>query len=140
MDPQFVGIGAPDDQVIVNKYEVQLENGSGIITICIPYSSIKPIKEKLKNKFRREKMEIDSSWKRYIREKILEATVELRCTMGKSTIKGGELLNMKVDDVILFDQKMGNTVIVNVESIPKFKGYPGACNKKKAVKIIEKIE
>jgi flagellar motor switch protein FliM len=139
MDPQFVGIGAPDDQVIVNKYEVQLENGNGIITICIPYSSIKPIKEKLKNKFRREKMEVDSAWKTYFKEKILETTVELSCTMGKATINGGELLNMKVDDVILLDQKMGNTVIVNVEYLPKFRGYPGACNKKKAVKIIERI-
>jgi len=140
MDPQFVGIGAPDDQVIVNKYEVQLENGNGIITICIPYSSIKPITEKLKTKFRREKMEIDSTWKKYFRQKILETTVELSCNMGKATINGGELLNMKVDDVILLDPKMGNIVTVNVEYLPKFRGYPGACNKKKAVKIIERIE
>jgi flagellar motor switch protein FliM len=140
MDPQFVGIGAPDDQVIVNKYEVQLENGNGIITICIPYSSIKPITEKLKNKFRREKMEVDSAWKQYLEEKIMETTVELSCTMGKATINGGELLNLKIDDVILLDQKMGNTVTVNVECLPKFRGYPGACNKKKAVKIIERIE
>jgi flagellar motor switch protein FliM len=140
MDPQFVGIGAPDDQVIVNKYEVQLENGNGVITICIPFASIKPIQEKLKTKFRREKMEVDSTWKKYFRQKILETTVELSCTMGKATINGGELLNLKVDDVILLDQKMGNTVIVNVEHLPMFKGYPGACNKKKAVKIIERIE
>jgi flagellar motor switch protein FliM len=140
MDPQFVGIGAPDDQVLVNKYEVQLENGNGIITICIPYSSIKPIAEKLKNKFRREKMEVDSAWKKYLEEKLLETTVELSCTMGKATINGGELLNLKVDDVILLDQKTGNTVTVNVECLPKFRGYPGACNKKKAVKIIERIE
>ena len=140
MDPQFVGIGAPDDQIIVNKYEVQLENGNGIITICIPYSSVKPIKEKLKDKFQHEKMEVDSKWQKYIQGKILESTVELRCTMGKATINGGELLNMKVDDVILLDQTMGNTVIVNVEHLPKFKGYPGACHKKKAVKIIERIE
>lgn len=139
MDPQFVGIGAPDDQVIVNKYEVQLENGNGVITICIPYGSIKPIKEKLKNKFKREKMEVDSTWKKYFYERILEAKVELSCTMGKATIKGGELLNMKIDDVILLDPKIGNIVTVNVERLPKFRGYPGACNKKKAVKIIERI-
>jgi flagellar motor switch protein FliM len=139
MDPQFVGIGTPDDLVIVNKFEVQLENGNGFITICMPYSSIKPIKEKLKNKFRSEKMEEDKTWKKYIQQKLLETTVELSCTMGKATIKGAELLNLKVDDVILLDQKIGNIVTVNVENIPKYKGYPGACNKKKAVKIIERI-
>lgn len=140
MDPQFVGIGTPDDLVIVNKYEVQLENGNGFVTICIPYSSIKPIKEKLKNKFRREKMDIDKRWKRYIQERIQEMTVELSCTMGMAKINGGDLLSMKVDDVIMLDQKLGNSVIVNVENIPKFKGYPGACNKKKAVKIIDRLE
>jgi flagellar motor switch protein FliM len=140
MDPQFVGIGAPDDEVIVNKYEVQLENGNGVITICIPYSSIKPIAEKLKNKFRREKMEVDSTWKKYLEEKVLETTVEVSCTMGKATIKGCELLNLKIDDVILLDPKTGNTVTVNVERLPKFRGFPGACNKKKAVKIIQRIE
>ena len=140
MDPQFVGIGTPDDLVIVNKFEVQLENGNGFITICIPYSSIKPIKEKLKNKFRREKMDIDQSWKRYIQGKIQETTVELSCTMGMAKINGADLLGMKVDDVIMLDQKMGNSVIVNVENIPKFKAYPGACNKKKAVKIIDRLE
>jgi flagellar motor switch protein FliM len=140
MDPQFVGIGTPEDLVIVNKYEVQLENGNGFITICIPYSSIKPIKEKLKNKFRREKMAIDQSWKKYIQERIQETMVELSCTMGMAKINGSELLGLKVDDIIMLEQKSGNSVIVNVENIPKFKGYPGACNKRKAVKIIDRLE
>ena len=140
MDPQFVGIGTPDDLVIVNKFEVQLENGNGFITICIPYSSIKPIKEKLKNKFRREKMAIDQSWKKYIQERIQETMVELSCTMGMAKINGSELLGLKVDDIIMLEQKSGNSVIVNVENIPKFKGYPGACNKRKAVKIIDRLE
>ena len=140
MDPQFVGIGTPEDLVIVNKFEVQLENGNGFITICIPYSSIKPIKEKLKNKFRSEKMDIDQNWKRYIQERIQETMVELSCTMGMAKINGADLLSMKVDDVIMLDEKFGNSVIVNVENIPKFKGYPGACNKKKAVKIIDRLE
>ena len=140
MDPQFVGIGTPDDLVIVNKFEVQLENGNGFITICIPYSGIKPIKEKLKNKFRSEKIDIDQNWKRYIQERIQETMVELSCTMGMAKINGTDLLSMKVDDVIMLDQKLGNSVIINVENIPKFRGYPGACNKKKAVKIIDRLE
>ena len=84
-------------------------------------------------------MEVDSTWKKYFYERILEAKVELSCTMGKATINGGELLNMKIDDVILLDPKIGNIVTVNVERLPKFRGHPGACNKKKAVKIIERI-
>lgn len=139
MDPQFVNIGTPEDLAIVNKYEVQLENGNGFITICIPYPNIKPIKEKLKNKFRSPKKEVDQSGRKYIQERIQEMMVELSCTMGETKINGGDLLSMKVDDVIMLEQTMGNTVIVNVEKIPKFKAYPGASNKKKAVKIIDRL-
>jgi flagellar motor switch protein FliM len=60
--------------------------------------------------------------------------------MGMAKINGSDLLNMKVNDVIMLDQNLGNSVVINVENIPKFKGFPGACNKKKAVKIIDRLE
>lgn len=138
-DPQFVGIAATDELVVVNRFGIQLEHVNGFITICTPFSSIKPIKEKLKNKFRSEKIEVDTTWKKYIQIKLLETTVELKCIMGKATIKGGELLNLKINDIILFDQEVGNSVTVKVENIPIYKGYPGAVNKKQAVKIVERI-
>ena len=135
LDPQFAGIVTPEDVVIVFKFMVHLENGSGSITICIPYPSIEPIKEKLKYKFQAEKMEVDHAWRKYIEKKIGDMTVELRCTMGKAKINGKELLQMKVDDVILMDQKIGDPITVEIEDIPKFKGYPGTYNNKKAIKI-----
>jgi flagellar motor switch protein FliM len=66
--------------------------------------------------------------------------VELNCIMGMTKIKGRELLKMKIDDVILLDQKPGDLAIVNIEGIPKFKGSPGSCNNRKAVKISEIIK
>lgn len=79
IDPKFVGIGTSDDLVIVNKFEVQLENGNGFIVICIPFSSTEAIKEKLKNKFRCEKMNVDKNWKKYIQEKLIkEATAKVK--------------------------------------------------------------
>jgi len=139
MAPQFLGIETPDELMVVFKFEVKLESGSGFINICMPFSSIKPISETLKNNFRSQKVEVDTTWKKYIQKKLLETTVELKCILGKATLKGGELLNLKIDDIILLDQKMGNTVTIKVEDIPKYRGYAGTCNKKKAVKIIEKI-
>jgi len=50
MDPKFVGIGTPDELMVVFKFEVKLESGTGSINIYMPFSSIKPISEKLKNR------------------------------------------------------------------------------------------
>ena len=138
MDPQFTGIVTPEDVVIASKFIVDLENGSGTITICIPYSSLEPIKTKLKSRYHGERLEVDHSWRRYISEKILDMTVEVSCNMGRTEISGRDLLDMKVDDILLLDQRIGDAMVVYVEGIPKFKGYPGSFNKKKAVKISDK--
>jgi flagellar motor switch protein FliM len=140
MDPQFAGIVQPEDVVIVNKFEVELENVSGIITICIPYSSIEPIKDRLKTGFQDEAKEVDTEWRRYIEKKIMDMDVELSCTIGMANIKAEELLGLKVDDVIILDQNPGDNTIVKIEGIPKFKGSPGSSNHRKAVRISEIIK
>jgi len=140
MDPQFAGIVKPEDVVIVNKFEVELENVSGIITICIPYSSIEPIRDRLKTGFQDEVKEVDKEWRRYIEKKIMDMDMELSCTMGTANIKAEELLGLKVDDVIILDQNSGDNTIVKIEGIPKFKGSPGSCNNRKAVRISERIK
>lgn len=139
IDPQFAEIVRPEDVVVIFKFIVHLENGTGSITICLPYSSLEPIKAKLKHRFHGKKLEIDHNWRNYIEKKIGEMQVELSCTMGMTKINGRELLEMKINDVILMDQKIGDHIVVEIEGIPKFKGFPGACNKRKAVKIIEKL-
>jgi flagellar motor switch protein FliM len=137
MDPQFAGVVNPDDLVIVNKFMIDLESGSGSMTLCLPYSSIEPIKSRFQTSFRAAGMETDQVWRKYIQKEIMKMTVELSCIMGKAKINGRELLEMKVDDVIALDQKIGDAVVVNVEGIPKFKAYPWSCKNKKAVKIGE---
>lgn len=135
MDPQFAAIVTPEDMVIVNKFVVQLENGSGAITICIPYSSLEPIREKLKQRFQGEKQEIDQNWRNTIIKKIKEIQVGVKCRMGVARINGRQLLGMKVNDVIALNQKITDPIQVQVEGIPKFIGYPGAYQNKKAARI-----
>jgi flagellar motor switch protein FliM len=140
MDPQFAGIVKPEDVVIVNKFEVELENVSGIITICIPYSSIEPIRDRLKTGYHDEVKEVDKEWRRYIEKKIMDMDMELSCTMGMAKIKGEDLLGLKIDDVIILDQNPVDNTIVKIEGIPKFKGSPGSFNNRKAVRISERIK
>ena len=84
-------------------------------------------------------MEVDQRWKRYIEKKIMEITLKMSCEIGSAKINGRELLEMKVNDVIMLDQKIGNSLFINVSGIPKFKGYPGSCNNLKAIKISERL-
>ncbi len=139
IDPQFASIVQPADMVIAIKFTITLLNESGSITFCIPYSTIEPIRNKLKTNFRGERVEIDNAWRTYIGNKIGETTVNLNCILGTSKITARELLEMKVNDVILLDHKIGDSMFVEIEGIMKFKGYPGSYSNNKAIRITDKI-
>lgn len=137
IDPQFAAIVTPDDNVIAIKCIVDLNNISGTMTFCLPYSTIEPLREKLRSRFPGERLEVDQVWKKYIENKIKDMPVNLDCTLGMARINGRDLLEMKADDVIQLDQKIGDPIIINVEGIQKFKGYPGSYNNMRAIKISE---
>ena len=139
VDPQFAAIATPNDMVIAVKFSVDLETFTGGMTLCIPYNTVEPLREKLKNKFQSEKMEVDHTWQSYIGEKIGEMTVSLSCILGRATIIGKELLELKTNDIIQLDQKVNEPIQITVEGVTKFKGFPGARNKLKAVRIVERI-
>jgi flagellar motor switch protein FliM len=139
MDPQFATIVRPDDMVIVVEFSVEIDNESGSLTICLPYFIIEPIKDKLKHRFQDESSEVDQALRKTLVEKIREMNVNLNCTLGNAKISGKELLAMKVDDVIPLDQRIGDSVEVKVEGVSKFKGYPGCCNNKQAIRIRERL-
>jgi flagellar motor switch protein FliM len=139
VDPQFAGIASPTEMVIQTRFNVELENSSGVMTICMPYSTLEPIREKLRFKFQGERLEIDETWREFLAEKIKKMTVGLNCTLGTTRVSGRELLEIKVDDVIQLDQKISDPINIGVEGVPKFKGYPGTCGKKKAIRINQRI-
>ena len=138
-DPQFAAIVAPNETVVLVNLKVGIENKSGMLILCLPYFTIEPIKNKLKNVFQEEKTEVDQTLRKKIETKIREMDVNLSCTLGRTTISGKDLLELKVDDVIPLDQRIGDSIVVQVEGIGKFKGYPGCCNNKQAVRITERL-
>ncbi|MGM0384232.1 MAG: flagellar motor switch protein FliM [Thermodesulfobacteriota bacterium] len=135
MDPQFAEITAHEDIVIVTKLMIDLQNVSGTMTICIPYSLLESVRDKLKQRSHGERLEVDHQWTQYIKERVKQLTINLSCALGNAEITGRELLAMKIGDVIELDQKISDPVIISVEGVPKFIGFPELSNKQRAVKI-----
>ena len=135
IDSRISTVAKPNDLVLVNRFTVELGNTSGGMTLCIPYGIIEPISGKFGRGHRNEEAEIDQTWRKHVAEKIRELTLSLRCTLGTAKMTGRELLRLKVDDVIPLDKGVGDAITVSVEDIPKFKGFPGVCNNKQAIRI-----
>jgi flagellar motor switch protein FliM len=135
VDPQFAGIAKPGDMIVTTKFNVDIGNFSGAMAICMPYASLEPIKEKLSESFRSEKLEVDSIWRSAIEERLKETGVILTCTLGNAKITSKELLDMKTDDVIVLDRKVHEPINIHIEKVKKILGYPGSLNNHKAIRI-----
>jgi len=146
VNPQFAAIVPPTDIVLVILFDIELENISGSITICLPYAAIEPIIPKLKAQFQSEEMEIDQVWVRRLRTELLQTEVEMVAELGVSEITPDRLLEFKVGDTIMLGNDVTDPLNIKVEGIPKFKGipkvtgFPGVSRVTKAVQVTEVIE
>ncbi len=135
VNPQFVGIVPPSDVVITTPFEVEMDDARGIITVCLPYATIEPIRAKLYAGFQSERLEIDQSWLRRILHQLEETRVEASVEIGSAEIPLGILLNLQVGDIICLDQDCDSQLVVKIEGVPKFTGYARKFKQKKALEI-----
>ena len=139
VNPQFATIVPSTDLVIVVKYEVELEQSTGNISLCIPYAMIEPIRNILSSGFQSDALEVDHAWQRRVREIIIDSFIDLTVQLGKTEITGERLIYLKPGDVIQLDQNADETLTAMVEGVAKIKGYAGVQRGFQAFKVMKKL-
>jgi flagellar motor switch protein FliM len=137
MNPQFVTIVTPVDVVIEIEFILEIETRECRIMVCIPYSSVEPIKDKLYSAFLADRDEMDMKWIGRIKAQIKQAPILIEGVLGKVTIDFKTLLNLKTGDVITLQRRIDEDIDLLVEGIPKFKGKLGTFKGNYAIKITE---
>ena len=140
VNPQFAAIVPPTDVVLVILFEIEMENISGTLTICLPYEAIEPVIPKLKAQFQSEKLEVDHVWVRRLRGELLSTDIEIIAELGTTEITPEGLMGFKVGDTLILGNDVTDPLILKVEGNPKFKGFPGVSRGNKAIQITEVIE
>ncbi|MDA3917914.1 MAG: flagellar motor switch protein FliM [Deltaproteobacteria bacterium] len=139
MNPQFTAIVLPTDIVIVTRFEIELEQSAGNLVVCYPYSMIEPLRKKLSSGVQAEAEEVDSNWRRVIKDVILNSTVDMRIQLGRVEITGKKLIYMQKGDVIQLDNSAGEPLTCYVDGLEKLRGYAGVQRGFQAFKIKDKI-
>ena len=139
INPKFINLVPTSDLVITISFSIELEEFTGMITLCIPYSIIEPIKTKLYSVLQAEQLEIDHSWIERLLERLKTAEVEVKAELAKRQMMVQDLLKLKVGDTIYLGKDVSEPLVVHVEGIPKFLGKAGICGGNKAVQIQEKL-
>jgi flagellar motor switch protein FliM len=136
VNPQFVQIVPPTDIVVVINFEVEVEYTTGILSLCLPYAMLEPVRERLHAGFQSEQLEVDKTWMNRFHEGLLKAKVDLVVELGKTDISGSEVVLLKKGDVIPLDQYASDPLNVYVEGVMKFSGAAGVFRGNKAIEIV----
>ena len=116
MNTQFANIATPNEVVVAITFAIELGQVSGEMHMCIPYTTIEPIKDLLTSSLQAENLEVDKRWLRLMRQQIQMAEVELVANLGTAEVSLRDLVEMKVGDIIPID--IPKTVEAKVDGVP----------------------
>jgi len=134
-NPFAVTIAPPSDVVVVVTIEVEFEQECTTLSVCIPYSTLEPIKGKLSTAVQSTRLEVDNAISRRMQANLQETVCSLSVQLARGTVKLRDLLNFKVGDVMTLNTLPNEEARVMVEGAPKLYGHVGSLHGNRAVKI-----
>ncbi len=136
INPQFASIVPPSDLVMVVTFEVEIDSAMGVMSICLPYSTVEPIRSKLSANFQTERLDVDHAWLGRLRERIMETPVELKVEMGSGQITGNQLLRLQIGDILMLERDAEELLPCTITGVTKYWGIPGRVKSNMAFQIV----
>lgn len=136
VNPQFANIVSPSEIVVISTIHVELEGGGGDINIAMPYSMIEPIRELL-DAVTSDRGEVDGRWQDSLRTEIMRSEVTLNSKLIEKEMFISDVIELKKGDVIPIE--MPETVLLEVEGVPVFRGKLGLSDGNYAIEITDKM-
>jgi len=140
MNPRLVNIVPPEYHVVTMQLEIQIDSIKGNMIFAVPYMTVEPIRDKLKNGIQFDLMAVDSKWSYRLSNELGEAPLELTVEMGNTMISLEELMNLVPGDTIVLDKDCRSELAVKVGGVSKYMGLPGTRGGNKAVQITKIIK
>jgi flagellar motor switch protein FliM len=140
INPQFATIVPPTELIIAIRYDLELDYLIGKITLCLPYSTIEPIRAKLYARYQSEQLEVDLEWIERVKRQLRDVEVEMVVELGKGQVTPRQLLQISEGDTIVLDQRIDEPLTVRVEGIPKYRAFAGTSKGVQVVKIHQEID
>ncbi len=136
-NPHLVQVVAPNEVVVVITFELRLTGKSGTMSLCVPFTTIEPVLDKLATQswlsYRKKDTAVNHGQR--IAENIKGATVNARAFLAETTISMGQLMHLQVGDIIQTEKLANMELIVQVEGRNKFAGRLGQFRGNRAIRV-----
>jgi len=138
INPQFAKICEPEDVVVINRFDLEMDRATGSITICTPFNNIESIKHKLTS-FQQDQSEEDINLRRQLTSSLKSLRLQVKVDLGNTLLTAGKIISLKKGDIIQLDQRKDELLPVYIAGKNKFKGSPGINRGNKAILLKKKI-
>ncbi len=133
MQPQFANIATPSEIVVTARFDLEIGNVGGAVHLCIPYSTLEPIRETLYSTLQGDAHTSDRRWVVKLSRQIQSAEVELVAELGHARATIADLIRLKVGDFIELD--LNETLQAKVDGVAVIECRYGVSNGRYAVKV-----
>jgi flagellar motor switch protein FliM len=139
-NPQLIQVVPPSEVVVMLLFELSIGGTRGMMNLCIPYNSIERISSKLtaNSWIGYGKFESGTESQKLMAAGIRDANVEVVVTLAETTLKTGDLIGLRVGDIITTDKDVRSPMELSVEGIRKFQTTAGAYKGRTAVQIVDR--
>ncbi len=136
MHARLANIVAPNEMVITTSFQIEFGPVGGVLTVCIPYSMIEPIRDLLSNPLQDEVV-VDKQWVRQLSQQVQSADVELRAHFLTFQSSIGQLLKLQTGDVLPIE--IPKAIVAKVNGIPVMECGYGTSNSHYALRVQKMI-
>ena len=136
--PEFAHLVNPNELMIIIVFTIKGQEFSGNLHLCLSYLMLEPIKDKLSSQFLAEHDQ-QNSWSNQLRHLLRNTEVNVIALLGKCRHTVGDILNLQLDDVIHLGTGPEDDIVLTVDGVPKYKGFPGVIKGNRAVEITQLI-
>lgn len=129
---------SPNDVVVTTPFSVEIGSHRGEFNICIPFSTIEPLRELLSNPPMDNSRHEDTEWRGMLASQMRETELELTARFADIGTRLSNVMQLKKGDVIALDKQ--EFIEASVGGVPVFTARYGAVNNQYALKVEQMIQ
>ncbi|MGX5028132.1 flagellar motor switch protein FliM [Enterobacter asburiae] len=129
---------SPNDVVVTTPFSVEIGSHRGEFNICIPFSTIEPLRELLSNPPMDNSRQEDTQWRGLLASQMRETELELTARFADIGTRLSRVMQMKKGDIIALDKQ--EFIEASVGGVPVFTARYGAVNNQYALKVEQMVQ
>ena len=140
MEADFVQVAPSSEIVVVISFDVNVGVHTYLMNLCFPTFALEEVLAKLNRQqvtttAVRQSMKRQKENMQVLNQQISTTYLPVIAELGKTSLKVGEILELKEGDVIKLNKRINHEIEINIAGKRKLAARPGSVEGKKAVRV-----